>query len=138
MIKPGDNSVNAYALCFAPDVYRNRNYPIVIRFHGKTDKSGLKVSAFTRFSLPDKEQKLSEDRPNEQQLDENSKTMYEIMRPLTYKSELRDEPVWCEAKATIFTLWKKALPLLTDNPYNHTYLLYWLKYLREKPTKSFM
>jgi hypothetical protein len=58
MLKAGDNAVYAYVLCFAPDVYRNRHYPILVPFHGKTDKSGLKVSAFTRFSLPDKEQKL--------------------------------------------------------------------------------
>jgi len=64
--------------------------------------------------------------------------MYEIMRPLTYKNESRDCQVWNEAKATIFTLWQKALSLLVDFPYNHTYLLYWLRYLREKPTKFFM
>lgn len=57
------------------------------------------------------------------------------MRPLTYKNESRD---WNETKATIFTLWQKALPLLVDFPYNHIYLLYWLRYLREKPTKFFM
>lgn len=64
--------------------------------------------------------------------------MYEIMRPLTYKNESQDWRVWSKPKATIFTLWKKALPLLVDCPYNHTYLLYWLRYLREKPTKFFM
>jgi len=137
-IKAGDKSAYAYALCFAPDIYRNRHYPVLMPFYGKTDKSGLKVLGFSKFCRPDKEPKPSGSHPYQQQLNEISINMFKIMRPLTYKSEPRDQQVWQEAKATIFALWQKALPLLVSYPYNHTYLLYWFRYLREKPTKLFM
>lgn len=60
------------------------------------------------------------------------------MRPLTYKSDLGDKEVWQHAKETIFDLWQKALPMLINCPYNQSYLLYALRYLREKPMKSSM
>jgi hypothetical protein len=137
-IKTGESFVYAYALCFAPDIYRDRHYPLLIPFHGKTDRSSLKLIAFSNFCLPDKEPNPSGDHQSQQQLNAISKTMYEIMRPLTYKNEYRDWRVWDDAKETIFKLWQEALPLLVNFPYNQTYLLYWLRYLREKPTKFFM
>lgn len=52
--------------------------------------------------------------------------------------EKRNSEIWQRTKQEIFELWQKALPLLADYPYNQSYHLYWLKYLREKPLKMFM
>ncbi|HEK20060.1 MAG: hypothetical protein C0191_00045 [Mucilaginibacter sp.] len=136
--KAGDTNTYAYALCYAPDPFRDRHYPVLIPFYGKTNKSGSNVDNFSLFVLPDKGSEPNNNHPYWQQLNDFSKRMYELMRPLTYKSDLGDKELWQQAKETIFDLWQKALPLLINCPYNQSYLLYALRYLREKPMKGSM
>ncbi|QJD97709.1 hypothetical protein HH214_18430 [Mucilaginibacter robiniae] len=137
-IKAGGTAVYAYALCYAPDAFRNRHYPVLIPFYGKTNKTGLNVDTFSSFVLLDRGPKQNNDHLYYQQLNAYSKTMYELMRPLTYKSDAGDKQLWRQAEEAILSLWQKALLLLVDCPYNHSYLLYHFRYLREKPAKRFM
>lgn len=50
----------------------------------------------------------------------------------------RDKNVWAQIKRTIFDLWQHALPLLTNSPYNHSYMLHHYRYLRERLSRMFM
>jgi hypothetical protein len=136
-IKPGDTAVYAYALCFATGSFRNRHFPLLLPFLGVTSKDGSKMVSFIKFNLPDKQPAELNDHSHRHQLNELSKTMYNIVRPLS-TAEIRNKTTWKEAKQTICELWKQALPILADYPYNQSYHLYWLKYLRERPMKMFM
>ncbi|MEP6846763.1 MAG: hypothetical protein ABI861_12200 [Panacibacter sp.] len=136
-IKPGDTAVYAYALCFATDRFRNRHFPLLLPFFGMTSKDGSRVVSFTKFILPDNQIAKPNDHYHKQQLNELSKVMYAIVKPLSI-AEKRSKTKWQEAKYTIFELWKKALPILVDYPYNQSYHLCWMRYLRERPMKMFM
>lgn len=136
-VKPGDTEIYAYAICFATGGFRNRHFPLLLQFIGMTSKDGSKVSSFTKFILPDKQHAGLNNHHYRQQLNDLSKAMYDIVRPLSIAKK-RNITLWREAKQTIFELWKKALPILADYPYNQSYHLYWSKYLRERPMKMFM
>lgn len=134
-LKPGDATVYAYALCFATGRFRERHYPVLLPFYGVTGKDGSKLVSFTKFILPDK----LPIKPNieNRQLDNFSRELYSIVKPLSI-AENRSREAWENAKLTIFEMWQQILPLLINHPYNQSYHLYWLKYLRERPMKMFM
>ncbi|MDN3584500.1 hypothetical protein QWZ17_26740 [Mucilaginibacter flavus] len=136
-IKPGDTAIYAYAVCFATGRFRNRHFPLLLPFYGITSKDGSKVVRFTKFILPDKLPAKNNGHQLQQRLDDYSKTLYGIVKPLSI-AENRNRKTWKEAKQTVFELWQKILPVLANYPYNQSYYLWWLKYLRERPMKMFM
>ncbi|PAW93918.1 hypothetical protein CKK33_10600 [Mucilaginibacter sp. MD40] len=136
-LKPGETAVYSYALCFATGRFRNRHFPLLLPFFGITSKDGSKVVSFTKFILPDKLPVKSNGHQLQQQLDSYSKTLYGIVRPLSL-AENRDWTAWDSTKHIVFKMWQEILPLLIDYPYNQSYHLYWLKYLRERPMKTLM
>lgn len=134
----GEQVIYAYALCFAPDGFRDRHYPLLIPFYGTTGKNGLKVVSFSTFVLPGKKPKPNDNHPLRRELNVLAETMYTVMKPYTTKWEMRDKVAWDKVKQTFFELWQKALPLLVNQPYNQTYYLYWFGYLKERPMKRVM
>jgi hypothetical protein len=136
-LKAGNTDIYAFALCFATGPFRNRHFPVLLPFSGITGKDGLKVVSFTKFILPDKQPVPPGHHLHTHQLNELSAAIYKMVKPVS-DLEKRDSKVWRDAKQTVFELWQNALPLLADYPYNQSYHLYWLKYLREKPLKMFM
>jgi hypothetical protein len=136
-LKAGNTYVYAFAVCFATGRFRNRHLPVLLPFSGITGKDGSKVASFTRFVLPDKQPVPTGLHLHTQQLNELSAAIYKMVKPIS-DLEKRDSKAWRDVKQTVFELWQNALPLLADYPYNQSYHLYWLKYLREKPLKMFM
>lgn len=136
-IKPGDTAIYAYALCFATGRFRNRHFPLLLPFLGVTSKDGSKLISFTKFILPDKLPVKDNGHQPRQQLDGCSKAIYDIVKTLGI-AENRNRNTWTAAKQTVFELWQQVLPILANYPYNQSYHLWWLKYLRERPLKMYM